>query len=443
MFFSNGDGVLSYDGKAWRLIETPTQSVIRSMAIDDTGKIFVGALDDFGYLKKTFNGSLLYESMLPMVKQELLAMGNIWSTHVHNGFAYFESEIGMFCWNGERLRFWPWPNADAYHKSFFWNDTLYLYEEGSGLMRFETDHFFLAAGGDFFKKRRIYSALPLNNNRILFATRYDGLFIYDGKDVRPFKTEADQFLNESQIYTGLMLPDSTFAFGTRRGGVIMIDSTGVVRSMITKENGLATNSILGLTIDKHGELWISLDDGISRLEINNHLSTYADMAGFEGAPNDICRYNGSLYVANRMGVTVLHPAAFPFKQPYFEKIQPLNSTCWDLLLFSDRMLIASNEGLFELTGKRLHKISESPSYAIHRYKGDSNRIVVANDNKLGSWKLIGNQWRMLEQLKISIWTILSLMKPAQANSGSVHSPKAPHCFPSRSPMDPSITTILP
>ena len=119
MFFANNDGVLTYDGKRWSLITTPAQSNIRSMAINNEGKIFIGALDDFGYLDRQKNGSHIYVSLLDKVKQELHGMGNIWQTHVYNNLVYFETETGLFCWNGERFKFYPWPNPDAYHMILF------------------------------------------------------------------------------------------------------------------------------------------------------------------------------------------------------------------------------------------------------------------------------------------------------------------------------------
>ena len=76
MFFANNDDV-PYDGKTWSLITTPAQSNIRSMAINNEGKIFIGALDDFGYLDRQKNGSHIYVSLLNKVKQELHGMGNV------------------------------------------------------------------------------------------------------------------------------------------------------------------------------------------------------------------------------------------------------------------------------------------------------------------------------------------------------------------------------
>jgi len=398
MVFANGNGVMTYDGKAWTLTATPTKSVIRSMAMDEDGKIYVGALDDFGYLKKTNTGGLAYESFLPLVKKELQVMGNIWATHVNNGFAWFESETGLFSWNGERIRYWQWPDPNAFHKSFFWNDTLYVYEEGKGLMQFEKDKFKLAPGGEALIRNRVYSALPLPDNTIILATKFDGLYIYDGVKIRPFKTQGDSFFKEQQIYTGIMLTDSTIAIGTKRGGVAILDLHGTIQSMITTENGLLLNSVLYMAQDQNKDLWICLDGGISRFEISTPLRFYGPPMGLEGSPNDICRYNGTLYVASLHGVYTLRPATFPNKLAHFEKVEGINSTCWDLLPVENRLLISANEGLFELTDKKLRKIDARPAFAAHRFKSDTNRIIVANDIGLQSMKLSLGTWRKAGKL---------------------------------------------
>ena len=392
MVIANGDGVLTYDGKAWLLAETPTKSVIRSMAMDDNGKIYVGALDDIGFMKKNNIGSLEFESLLPFVKKEHLSMGNIWNTDVNNGFAYFQSEIGMFCWNGERMRFWPWPNQGVFHQAFFWKNKLYTYEEGVGLMTLEKDQFKPVRGGDKLKTNRVYSTVPLAGGKILLATKFDGLYIYNGAEITPLKTQADAFLREKQIYTTLMLPDSTVAIGTKQGGVVILDLKGTIRSTITKDNGLNMNSVVYLGLDKMGALWICLDDGISRFEIDSPLRLYGDKMGLEGAANAVCRYNGVLYVASIMGLFRLQPAEFPYTQARFEKVEGMNSTCWDLIKAGNRMLIAGNEGLFELAGTSLRRIDPTAAVAVHVFKGDSSRIVIAQDKGLQPMKLKGGSW---------------------------------------------------
>ena len=392
MFFCNTDGVLMYDGKTWSLIQTPAQSVVRSLGMDDKGKIFVGALDDLGYLDKQKNGQYIFVSLLDKLKAEHHGMGNIWQTFAHGGSIYFESETGLFGWNGERFNFWPWPNPQSYHLSFYWNGRIYLQEEGLGLMTLKGDKFSMAPDGDFFKTIRIYNILPIKNNIVQLATQYEGLFHYDGKKVKRFPTQADKFFKTNQIYCGLTLADSSFVYGTRLGGAIIIDENGLIRYMIDHRNGLPTNIALGLTLDREGNLWFSLDNGISKVEINNGISSYDNRNGLEGSINGLCRYNGKLYVTTNSGLYVLKPNSFPTQGAHFEKVAAINRSSWNLLKVNKGMLVSSTDGLFEMRGDDLHQLSPDPSYAIHRCKSDSNRIVVAMNNQLKSFKLTEGQW---------------------------------------------------
>jgi len=58
MYIANRDGILSFDGQVWRLIELPISTPLRSLAIDNDDRIFVGAVGQFGYLAADSVGSL-------------------------------------------------------------------------------------------------------------------------------------------------------------------------------------------------------------------------------------------------------------------------------------------------------------------------------------------------------------------------------------------------
>jgi signal transduction histidine kinase/DNA-binding response OmpR family regulator len=392
LFFCNGDGVLSYDGKTWSLAETPTQSVIRSLGMDASGKIYVGALDDLGFLEREKNGKHIFVSMLGKIKPDLRRMGNVWQIFVHNNLIYFNAENGIFSWDGERFSFWAWPDPETFHKSFFWRNDLYTSEESSGLLKLHGDKFLTAPGGDFFKDKRIYSVFPLANNKILLATRFHGLFVYDGQHIEAFRTEADAYIKQNQIYAGLMLSDSSLILGTRQKGVVMIDRHGGVSNLITKENGLPYNSVLGLILDRQNNLWITLENGITKVEIKNGLSFFDVKNGFEGSANDFERHDGKLYTTTSAGLFVLRPRSFPNYSAHFERVQEINVRCWNLLRVGKRLLVTSDKGLYEIYKGKINQITNTSAHDLHVFKGDSTRIIVAINNDLQTFKLVNDRW---------------------------------------------------
>src|SRR2546430_818757 len=48
LYFGNNDGVLEFDGVTWRKIRVLEGMVVRSLAVDERGTVFVGAVRDNG-----------------------------------------------------------------------------------------------------------------------------------------------------------------------------------------------------------------------------------------------------------------------------------------------------------------------------------------------------------------------------------------------------------
>ena len=46
IYVGSAAGIIQYDGAAWRLIETPSLSTIRSLDIDSNGRIYAGSVSD-------------------------------------------------------------------------------------------------------------------------------------------------------------------------------------------------------------------------------------------------------------------------------------------------------------------------------------------------------------------------------------------------------------
>lgn len=86
MYFANVGGVLEYDGENWRTIKIPTQQTF-SLAKNKEGKIYIGALDNFGYLKSNENGELVYESLSKSIKKEKVP--TIMNILCKDGWVYF------------------------------------------------------------------------------------------------------------------------------------------------------------------------------------------------------------------------------------------------------------------------------------------------------------------------------------------------------------------
>ena len=95
MYFANTGGVLEYDGREWRLINIKNE-VARTLAIDKNGIIYVGGVDEFGYLLPDAAGLLKYKSLVSLLPAQDREFGDIWSIWVSERGIFFQSTSHLF-----------------------------------------------------------------------------------------------------------------------------------------------------------------------------------------------------------------------------------------------------------------------------------------------------------------------------------------------------------
>jgi len=59
IYVGNSGGLMIYNGSDWNQIIMPNSSVVRSITFDSKGKIFVGAQNEFGYIKTDSIGRIV------------------------------------------------------------------------------------------------------------------------------------------------------------------------------------------------------------------------------------------------------------------------------------------------------------------------------------------------------------------------------------------------
>ena len=64
MYVGNAGAVLEYDGSNWSKIPVVPGALVRALAVDENGMVYVGTTGDFGRLVPDQKGALVYESLI-------------------------------------------------------------------------------------------------------------------------------------------------------------------------------------------------------------------------------------------------------------------------------------------------------------------------------------------------------------------------------------------
>ncbi len=359
MYFGNNAGVLEFDGVTWRTILIPNETTVRSLAVDKkSGKIYVGASGEIGFLAPNASGQMTYVSLLEKLKIKDKEFAEVWKTFVlDDGKVFFQTSKTIFCWDGDKMKMFKPKNG--FHILFKVNNDLYVRDDNVGILKWSGNEFVLVPGTEIMSVEKIYFMLPVSKGKMLIDTRSQGLVSFEEPSkefpmarFKPFKNNCNDLIINSLVYNAVSVSDDLISIGTLNAGVIVIDTAGNFISQFTRKEGLQQETVYHQYVDAENKLWLALANGISKVDILSPITFYSNYKGLEGSVEAIARFNNELYVATLNGVFVLRNNN---SERAFEKVKGIETECWDLTLFgkvsSQKLLVATNHGLYSIDTK--------------------------------------------------------------------------------------------
>ncbi|HAI76839.1 MAG TPA: hypothetical protein DCM08_11380, partial [Microscillaceae bacterium] len=399
MYFGNNEGVLEFDGAFWRLIQMPNKSVVRSLAIDKDGTIYVGAAGELGLLQANAKGQMVYQSLkskLPAANQNFADVWRVIPTQAGVIFQTFNEIFVLQNGNFQVIK----PET-TFHVSFMVNQRYFVRQRERGLMTYENGRLRLLPDGELFASERVYAMLPYDENKVLIVSRGKGLYLYDGNGIEKFDSPDEKILVESQVYAGLPLPDGTYALASTQQGLFIVGKNGKILKNYNKESGLQNNSIYNLFLDKQQNLWMALEYGISFLKLNSPFEFFDERLNIEGGINhiELDTDENRLFLCTNKGLFTRNLNIDPkTKQNRFELIENTDGQSWFVRKVNEQWLFGHSEGLFQIKGKKairnaevssLISISPLGEYPGHLIGGSSAGLHTFESQK-GNWSLKAN-----------------------------------------------------
>ncbi|MGQ7869759.1 triple tyrosine motif-containing protein [Sunxiuqinia sp. sy24] len=356
MYFANNDGVLEFDGNHWQLYGLPNRSIVRSLKVDESGRIYVGQQNDFGYMEPGPDGKLEYYSLLDQVPIQERNFEEVWRIHLTSFGVVFQSYTHLFIYREGRVV--SVPLTDRVRFSFYINGHLWVQDEVAGLREYRQGHFFELEGLEELKDKEIWTILPVYNNRVLIGTANNGVYTYDGEELTPWNGLANDFLKENQIFSASKFKGAYYAFGTIQGGLLITDEGGEIIQHVNKKKGLQNNTILSIGTDQEDNLWLGLDNGVDYIDVGSPLTFMFDPEGL-GATYTSLVYDGKLYVGTNHGLYVKDwPDDVNIDAAGFRLIPKTIGQVWYLGVHNDVVLCGHDNGAYVIENETASLISD-------------------------------------------------------------------------------------
>jgi ligand-binding sensor domain-containing protein len=394
IYVANEGGVLEFDGVCWRTINVPND-IVRSIAIDETGTIYIGGRDEIGYLAPGPKRYLEYMSLLDQFGDEYKNFSYVWSTHATKEGIYFRTSKFLFRWDFGEIKVWLTPRFFC-KSSFVCNGELFFQQHSfsrqyqCGLFQVGNDSLELMAGGEAFANKKIFVLVPYdnaNNGRsLLIGTRSKGFYLYDDMKAEPFFTEVDDYLKINRLYHGIRLSSGDFALATQRGGLVIMDLHGRLKYIFNKNTGLQDNNVIYVFEDIQKNLWLCLSRGIAKIEYASPISIHDKRSNLPGLVLSVVKHNNELYVGTTNGLYYLEGSL------KLRLIPEIFSKCWSLSSIEGSLLAATSEGVFHVKNNVKRRVIKDSSYVLFPSKHHPGRIwcgtshgLVALSQKKGQW----------------------------------------------------------
>lgn len=398
MYFANSEGLLEFDGAEWTLMKLPDATIVRSVAIDENGRIYTGSYQEFGYWEEDARGRFTYTSLSRLLGDYEFSNEEIWKIIVDGGRVYFQAFSNkIFLYENGTVKDLKTPDVTLF--SFKVNDQIIVQGLNKGLYILKNGEFSFWKGSELFAGVPVLTILPFSRDRLIIGTATHGLYLYDGTSFIPWDTEASDFLKNYQLNNGIE-SSSGYIFGTIQNGVIIVDDQGRIARHLNRESGLQNNTVLSLCEDQQRNLWLGLDNGIDYVELSERFNYYQDGPGLLGSVYDAAWFDGRLYLGTNHGI-FRREAGAKSSQP-FSFVPGSHGQAWSLDVLDGTLLCGHNEGTFRLEEGQggLDKLSDiTGGWILREVPGKPDYRVQGTYTGLAVFRRVNGDWQFSHRIR--------------------------------------------
>lgn len=416
VYFANNFGILQFNGTRWSVIASARNfSYIRNLAIDNKGRIYAGAYNDFGYVEANPRGMIQYKSLFSKIPPQNQKFNDVWQIWPTDQGVYFHSSFCTFKYTNDTIL--PITYNIESTKSFCIKNRIFLLFS-DGLKEIVNDNIVPIPSGEMFKEAKVAFMLPFGDNKILIGTESKGLFIYDFKNLTPLPTEADQFIKKGKLYCGITTSDNQIALGTLHYGIIFVDLNGKMLMHLSTDDGLQNNTILSMKLDFQGNLWVTMDQGIDYIELASPF-TRIQTKDIESNIYSINLYNNKLYVATHHGLfwhdwQSLKSPQGTYKN--FNHVPDISEISWSLTNIDGRLFLGHDNGTYVFNFDTPELLSTTKGGWLYKKMSTfSDMVIGGNYTGIELFKKYGNNWQLFKSFNLQNESCRNLEEDNEGN----------------------------
>jgi len=369
IYVANNMGLLVFDGRTWTRYGL-NNTKVRSAHFGKDGKIYVGSQADFGFITPDQRGQLVYTSLADSLPEEVRDFDETWKVYEIEGKIYFCTFKRVYVYDGNSIDIIQ-PDSRL-EISFQVDNLLYTFQMESGLSVLKGTQFELVRNGDFFKEKRIANVLNYEKGSLLIATVEYGAFLYNNGSINPFQFKGDFWRNDYLINYSTRLRNGNIAIGTQNAGLFIVEKNGELVLHLDKESGLMDLTINYIYEDINGGLWLAMNNGVARVDLNSPFTFIDDRMGLSGSGYTALLQDDVVYLGTNNGL-------FKWEKGKINFVGGTSGQVYTIQELNGKVLVGHHNGTFIVEGGKAKKIfDENGAWTFKSPPGQPNLVIQGN-----------------------------------------------------------------
>jgi signal transduction histidine kinase len=184
----------------------------------------------------------------------------------------------------------------------------------------------------------------------LFGGQSTGFYLFDGSSVSKFPTQVDQLIKEGAGFLYHALPyQGNYILSLTGAGIVIMSPKGEILNRIETGQGLPTDVVTGVYLDRGQGLWVTTQDGIARIAIDSPIQSFGKELGITSGVLSIQKQGGEFFLGTSNGLLKFDP-----KSNTFQTVEGIRSNqIWDLTIDGEYLIVPSTDLNVYRDGKAL------------------------------------------------------------------------------------------
>ena len=376
-------GVFVFDGHHWDYFYLEDEDIVRAVAHNDVGQVWLGGEGVFGQLEISPKGRYQF---VDAVEQDNDFPEAIIAT-VQDAFSPGKDSVAFITPN---MMFWKYgetwktltPNTSFGRFHVLGQDSLMVQQWGVGLYYFNGDRLVLYDNQEIFRDRNISFTLPHPEGGWIIG-KGNRLYRYQNKVLTPIYSSFTDQLLAGEFTTAVWLDNDALALGTAAQGIFFLNPEGALIMHVDRGMGLVDNGVTGLIVGEDDQLWCTTFNGISRIDYTFPFSAvYLDNTP-NGAVYSFGEHLGEVYIGSKNGL-------YKYNEEAVVQVPGAPGAIHSLLSFEDELLFGGDFGLFRLKNGEVRLLSSVNTRKLLSISQD--RIVLAGTGGVMQLEKQGSNW---------------------------------------------------